>query len=291
MELYQLRTFVIVAEEKNVTKAAKRLFTTPPSVSAHIKALEEELNVALFTRTSKGMKITEQGEILRQKAEQTLLAAQDLANHATRLREHLIGRLNFGINATPTFLRLGPLVKQLREKSPGLELNITSADTGLILEGLSEGRLEAGYIFGHSPNPNLTTRRLHTANLVITAPYAWTNRIESASWEKIAALPWVASTHYCPFQVITDDLFKQQGLILEQVVQSSDETTKYELVKAGVGLALLESSEAEQGVNNNAVVIWETAEAIQCDLSLAYLTKNRDNPLIQALETILVEIW
>ena len=79
MELYQLRSFVIVAEEKNVSKAAKRLFTTPPSVNAHIKDLETEWNVALFDRTARGMKITEQGEILKEKAQQTLQAAQDLA--------------------------------------------------------------------------------------------------------------------------------------------------------------------------------------------------------------------
>ncbi len=67
MELYQLRTFVIVAEEENLTRAAKRLYMTPPSVSAHIKTLEEELNVQLFERTPKGMEITEQGKLLKAK--------------------------------------------------------------------------------------------------------------------------------------------------------------------------------------------------------------------------------
>ena len=53
MELYQLRTFIVVAEEGNVTRAAARLGLTPPSVSAQIKHLEEELHVQLFVRTAR----------------------------------------------------------------------------------------------------------------------------------------------------------------------------------------------------------------------------------------------
>src|SRR5690348_11314199 len=105
MELYQLRTFLVVAEEKSITRAAKRLFTTPPSISAHIKMLEDEWNVSLFRRTAKGMEITEKGELLRRKAEVTLLSAQDLANHATELLGCLMGSLRIGLSSSATFLR------------------------------------------------------------------------------------------------------------------------------------------------------------------------------------------
>jgi DNA-binding transcriptional LysR family regulator len=85
MEFYQLRTFLVVAAEKSVTRAARRLYATPPSISSHIKALEDEWNVKLFRRTGTGMEITEKGRELLSKAEATLLAAQDLSNHATDL--------------------------------------------------------------------------------------------------------------------------------------------------------------------------------------------------------------
>ncbi|MES9912641.1 MAG: LysR family transcriptional regulator, partial [Candidatus Sedimenticola sp. 4PFRAG1] len=54
MELYQLKTFVKVADEGHLTRAAEQLFTSQPAISAHIKALEEELGVVLFQRTPKG---------------------------------------------------------------------------------------------------------------------------------------------------------------------------------------------------------------------------------------------
>ena len=61
MELYHLRTFVTVAEEGHLTRASERLFTSQPAVSAHIKALEEELGVTLFDRTPRGMQLTPAG--------------------------------------------------------------------------------------------------------------------------------------------------------------------------------------------------------------------------------------
>ena len=91
MELTHLRTFIAVAKEENLTRAARRLFMTPPAVSAHIKALEQELQVTLFERTSRGMQLTEKGKILREKAENTLASAQDLVNYATDLNDHLLG--------------------------------------------------------------------------------------------------------------------------------------------------------------------------------------------------------
>ena len=57
MELYHLRTFITVAETGSVTQAARRLFMTPPSVTAHIKSLEDELQVQLFRRTAQGWEL------------------------------------------------------------------------------------------------------------------------------------------------------------------------------------------------------------------------------------------
>jgi DNA-binding transcriptional LysR family regulator len=290
MELYHLRTFVIVAEEKNVTRAAKRLFMTPPAVSAHIKALEEELNVTLFVRTPQGMQITEKGLLLKTKAEQTLRAAQDIVNHATQMQDYLMGKMEIGLNAAPAFLRVGQLVTQMSVDYPGIDLAFVSSVSGRIIEKLQAGSLDAGYIFGTSPTEAIVSRCLATAELVIAAPKQCEAQLENAEWKDIAALPWIYSTIYCPFQVIIDGLFERRGLKGRYAVQSEDEWTKGELVSAGVGLALLEKREAEEAVEAGKVAIWKT-DPIQCELSLAYLRERRQDPLIVALETEMFRIW
>jgi DNA-binding transcriptional LysR family regulator len=290
MELYHLRTFVIVAEEKNVTRAAKRLFMTPPAVSAHIKTLEEELNVTLFVRTPQGMQITEKGLLLKTKAEQTLRAAQDMVNHATQMQNHLLGRVAVGLNALPGFLRVGQLVTQISTNYPGIDLAFVSSVSGRIIEGLQNGTLDTGYIFGASPCEPVVSRCLATVELVIAAPKSWESQTANADWKDIADLPWIYSTIYCPFQVIIDDLFKQHSLKCRHAVQSEDELTKCELVSAGVGLALLEKQEAEDAAEAGKLTIWKT-DPIQCELSLAYLGERRQDPLVAALETEVLRIW
>jgi len=290
VELYHLRTFVIVADEKNVTRAAKRLFMTPPAVSAHIKALEEELNVTLFVRTPQGMQITEKGLLLKGKAEQALRAAQDIVNHATQMQDYLMGRLAVGLNAAPGFLRVGPLVSQMSSNYPGIDLAFSSSVSGRIIEDLQAGKLDAGFIFGASPVDGVVSRCLTTVELVVAAPKQWEVQIAGATWQEIADLAWIYSTIYCPFQVIIDDLFAQRGLRCRHAVECQDDPTKYELVSSGVGLALLEKHEAGDGVNAGKIAIWKT-DPIYCELSLAMLKNRQQDPLLVALETEIVSMW
>jgi len=114
MELYQLRTFVAVAEEAHLTRAAERLFISQPAVSAHIKALEEELGVALFTRSARGMRLTREGQALRPQAEAALKSVGELLNQARSLRENLSGDLKIALNTDPDLLRVHRLMDALR---------------------------------------------------------------------------------------------------------------------------------------------------------------------------------
>ena len=87
MELYQLRTFVAVAEEGHLTRAAEKLFISQPAVSAHVKALEEELGVALFLRSARGMQLTREGAALKAQAEAALKSVGELLSQARALRQ------------------------------------------------------------------------------------------------------------------------------------------------------------------------------------------------------------
>src|SRR4051812_14062722 len=93
MELYLLRTFVAVAQAGHVTRASEKLHISQPAVSGQIKALEGELDLALFERTSGGMELTFAGERLLGDAERVLAAAQDLRNCASALKGKVGGKL------------------------------------------------------------------------------------------------------------------------------------------------------------------------------------------------------
>src|SRR4051794_10662494 len=96
MELYQLRTFVTVADSGHITRAAEKLHLSQPAVSAHVKALEEELGVRLFDRNPGGMLLTRAGGQLRDRAEKVLAEVEHLRQLAASLRGEIVGRLRVG---------------------------------------------------------------------------------------------------------------------------------------------------------------------------------------------------
>lgn len=290
MELYQLQTFITVADAQSITGAAKRLFTTPSSVSAHIKALEDELGVQLFVRTSRGMQITDKGQLLYVKAQDTVQSAQALLTQATALQNHLIGQVTIGLNASAMFLRVSALIDAMTQACAGIDLSFVSSASGHIIERILDESLDIGFVFGEVDNPQLRTHKLQTTELVVAVPKAWEDQVQRAEWTQIADMPWIFSERYCPFQVIINDLLAERGLEVKRVVKSDDDMTRAQLVVAGVGLSLLEISEAHALVDAGQITIWET-DPVYSDLSLIYLARQHNTPMIQAITQQILTLW
>ncbi|ETW94050.1 MAG: hypothetical protein ETSY1_36530 [Candidatus Entotheonella factor] len=289
-ELQHLRTFVAVAEAGSVTGAAKRLYLSPPAVSAHIQKLEDELQVPLFVRTSQGMEVTAQGQVLRAKAEQALQAAQNVVRQAAELQSEIRGRVTFGINASPQVLRLAPIIQHLHTEYPGIDLALVHSATGKILEALRSGTLDIGFVFGPVTDRVLVAHRLGMIDLVIAVPQRFASQVPQVDWAAMAKLPWLYSDGYCPFQDMIDTCFAARGLRAQRVVETNDEATKCDLVRAGIGLALLDREEANALAAAGAAVIREP-EPMPCDLSLVYAAQRADDPLIQAIAGTVCLVW
>lgn len=290
MELYQLRTFVAVAEEKSITRAAQRLFTTPPSISAHIKALEDELGVALFVRSPRGMSITEKGELLRQKALATLAAAQDLVNHATELQGELIGTVRLGLNAPVNALRIPTVLARQRAETPGIDLKLVQSSSGEIMDRLLADELDLGFVFGDAIREGLVAQRLGTLRLVVAIPARWAAELENGAWSDLARFPWIYSDKYCPFQVLTDRLLEREGLQSRRVTATNDEGTKQALVAAGVGIAMLLEAEAREMTERGDLVIWD-GEPLSTVLSIVCREARCEDPLLVPVRRAVLEAW
>ena len=109
MEMYQLRAYVTAATLGSVTRTAEALHLTQPAITAQIKALEEELGVALFDRRPGRISLTRAGEALMEPARQVLDAAGRLQGQARELQGEITGQLLLGTVADPEALRLGSL--------------------------------------------------------------------------------------------------------------------------------------------------------------------------------------
>src|SRR5688500_9731410 len=134
MELYQLRTFLTIADEGTLTRAAEKLFTSQPAISAQIKTLEEELGVRLFDRGARGMKLTREGVALQEKARRIVDAAKDFKHSAENLRDSVSGELVLGLNNRPEVLRIVEILDLLTRTHPELSYDLVNGSSGTILQ-------------------------------------------------------------------------------------------------------------------------------------------------------------
>ena len=148
MDLTLLRAFATVAREGNLTRAAAQLHLTQPAVSLQIKHLQETLGVTLFTRTSRGLALTRDGQTLLPHAERALAAAADVQRAAAALRHEVRGRLRIGTILDPGFLRLGGFLRALVETHPQIETALRHGMSGWVIEQVRTQALDVGYYIG-----------------------------------------------------------------------------------------------------------------------------------------------
>lgn len=290
MELYLLRTFVIVAEQGHLTKAAALLHVSQPAVSGQIKALEEQLELKLFERGPGGVRLTKAGEALLPHAKAVVAQAADFRKAAKEIEGHLTGKARVGTILDPIGIRLGPLVSALFERHPWLDLTLQHGISTWVNECVSNGSLDAGFSLGGSFHSNVRVVPLAEMPYCIVAPAAWRPRIDGADLQGMAALPWVRPPPHSPHQQMLDGLFEPSRLHPATVVEADQESTISTLVKAGIGLGLMREDLARAAAAAGEVLIWEGAP-LATQLSFLYARGRDTDPVIAALLEAVAEIW
>jgi DNA-binding transcriptional LysR family regulator len=146
VEIRTLRYFLAVAREENMTKAADILHVTQPTLSKTLKALEDELGKKLFTRHSFSIALTEEGMLLRNRAEDLILMADKIEKEFLSLDDISGGDLYFGLAESYQIRYLAREIRTLKEHYPGLKYHITSGDTEQVTEKLDKGLLDFAVI-------------------------------------------------------------------------------------------------------------------------------------------------
>jgi DNA-binding transcriptional LysR family regulator len=143
MELRHLRYFVAIAEERSFTRAAERLWVAQPGLSTQIRRLETELGVKLFERHTRGVDLTQAGELFLERA-RIALAAADMAGATGRdLEAGVVGSIRLGIASGPRWRPVSNLLRRFNHERPGVELTVLEAYGGTLWSDLRDGRLDA----------------------------------------------------------------------------------------------------------------------------------------------------
>ena len=151
MELRTMRYFLAVAREENMTRAAQLLHVTQPALSKQLKALEDELGKKLFTRHSFSIQLTEEGVLLRKRAEDLIKMADKITAEFLALDDVLGGDVYFGLAESYQIRYLAATIRRFKESYPGLHYHITSGDTEQVTEKLDKGIIDFA-VLAQEPN-------------------------------------------------------------------------------------------------------------------------------------------
>ncbi len=151
MELRVLQYFLAVAREQSIVRAAESLHLSQPTLSTQIKAMEEELGKQLLIRGTKGSRkvtLTEEGMILRKRAEEILNLVQKTKQEISLSDQVIVGDVYIGTGETEAVRFIAKAAKELYKTYPGIHYHIASGNSEFVLEQLEKGLIDFGMVFG-----------------------------------------------------------------------------------------------------------------------------------------------
>lgn len=171
MDLRHLRYFLSVAEEMHFGRAAQRLGISQPPLSQQVRALEQELGVQLFERTSRRVRLTEAGARFLPEARATLEQADHAAHVARQTHRGEMGRLHLGFSTSVPFVRpVMDALSRYRSLYPAVELKLDEMPRDEQIERLERGTLDIGIVRSFTEpelNPGLVSHALQRDGMVL----------------------------------------------------------------------------------------------------------------------------
>jgi DNA-binding transcriptional LysR family regulator len=245
-----LQFFVVLAEELNFTRAARRLHVAQPALSQQIRALEERLGASLIDRTSRPMRLTDAGTYFFAEARQILSQYEQASGAAREIGQGVRGWLGIGFTRSAMYSVLPPALKQFSAAHPGIELKLYEMLTEEHAPALREQRIHVGIGRQAEPVDGCTTRVLLQEKLMAVVPAD--HALASARRVRIQDLAEAAFVFYpkypnAQFPRLVEGLCRDAGFTPKVAHQAYEIQTAIALVAAGLGVTLVGESVARHG--------------------------------------------
>jgi DNA-binding transcriptional LysR family regulator len=285
MNLKQLQAFLVVAQERQITAAAKRLYMAQPPLSYQMKQLEKELGVKLFLRNAHGITLTSAGRTFQDYAQQMVKLGQAAGEALSQEKSGRIGTIHLGLISSTGKLVLNPMVQRLTVDYPRVNFAITEANTMALIDELNSGLLDLAIVRTPFNTRGLEQRPLYQDQMVALGDHEQyrfpTGKMEISDFDQ---QPLII---YRRFEAIFNDTFARQGVTPYYCVKCDDARTAIMWANQGMGIAvvpqLIAQTYAEQPLtmvdypawNSQVEVVWQSGAR------LSPLTRRFINLLVE----------
>jgi DNA-binding transcriptional LysR family regulator len=287
IELRHLRYFVAVAEELHFGRAAQRLHLAQPPLSQQIRKLEDILGYALFTRTSRAVRLTSAGEVFLERARRTLRNVQEDLDEARSIGRGEVGFLRVGFIGSAMLTPLPAMLGQYRRRFPKVHLQLHESYTSRVLELLSDETLDAGFLRDGGPTPGVAVEVLFSEPLVAVVPA----RHPLASKKSISAgqlrdQPFVFFSPTAGAHAYEKGIAPcvEKGFRPRVVQEAPQWLTILRLVGAGLGVTMAPAC-VRQIAADDVICLHLSDTQARSDIELAYLT-GEDRAIVATFAAI-----
>lgn len=269
MDLFQLETFLAVAEERSFSRAAARLHRTQPAVSQVIAKLEAELGETLLERTAGNL--TDAGEVLREYAQKMLNLRKDAESALVDLRSLRTGKLNMAANEY-TCLYLLPLLDAFRRENPRIKVAVQRALASRISDEILSHSVELGIISFRPEDAQVRSIVVYRDELVcIVSPGHPLAKEGKATISRLGRELFVAHNVPSPLRQKVIASFKRHKTPLQMEVELPSLEAIKRFVQRGNGVALVPKLTVEGELESGALVSVEVPDLqIERKLRLVY---------------------
>jgi DNA-binding transcriptional LysR family regulator len=284
VNLNHLRVFASVAEHGNLTRAARDLNVSQPAISKQLSDLEQDLGSQLVDRLPRGVRLTEAGEVLLTHVQRILQAERAAQQDLRDLRGLGRGKLSVGASTTVGSYLVPSLMGELHRQHPGVQLDLTIANTAAVQSSVLENSCDVGLIEGFVSSDLLAVETLIADDMVgIAAPAHPALRSTPLRAAALRDLPLLMREQGSGSREVIEAALRKRDLVLKPVMSLGSTEAIKNAVIHGLGIAIVSRLTVEHELHSKRLVELTFSDLhIRRDLYLVALKGKRHSPAASA---------
>jgi DNA-binding transcriptional LysR family regulator len=243
MDLHRLEIFCKVAEFKSFTLAAEALSLSQPTVSEHIRSLEEMAGGKLVDRLGRELRLTPAGHILHRYALKLLHLREEARQALAASRNELLGRLVIGASTIPGSYLLPQIIGAFKAKHPTIQITLRIANTAAIGEMVLKGEAGLGLVGSKWPEKRLIFEEVYLdeLTLAVSPQHPWAT-LQEVELEELYGQPFIVRERGSGTQMAVQEILAAHGLDFAKLTAAAEMPNTEAVrqsIKAGVGIGIL----------------------------------------------------
>lgn len=251
LELY--RIFEAVAKKGNISAAAQELYISQSAVSQSVKQLEDQLQVRLFSRSTKGVTLTSEGAILLEYVEKALGLIRSGEDKLVQTRELLTGELVIGASDTVTKTYLLSRLEAFHKQYPDIRMKILNGTSRMLLSYLHGGQVDLAFVTSPKEEGYIVRHCIDTHPVFLAAPDYPCDFDHPYSMEEMAKFPLILLERKATSRTYVEEFFARHGVSLQPEIELGSHNLLISLARIGLGVSCATEEFSQSGLSRGIV--------------------------------------